>query len=572
MPDFEELQDRLPISCQFFSELRQRGAVYVDKTAFVQRLAYDAKPLILTRPRRFGKSTLLSTVEEHFLHGLEPYDGHDSYFKGLSIEKTWQDQGHYLVLHLDFYKLNSLCDTVAEFEQNLRWYVDDFCRRQQLRLPENIPNLSIQLDQMLSQLPANSLVLLVDEYDAPLLCHAQDEKELEACRYLMRGLFSSVKGFSDKFRCVFFTGITRFQDLGLGTAGNSFTDISMDSSFAACCGYTREELKVCFRDHLRYSAAVRLGIRDEEVTAEQIEALLDEMSAWYDGYSFDGKPESRVFSTWSVLRFFGDEEARLTPYWSHEEGLGLPQLLKIYLDRIDVQKLLLETAAGNITVSDEKFIQSSLVNPKANAYSLLFQTGYLTLSKPYKKSNTVYLTCPNTEISMAFANLVGHRLFIKEHLYSEEYIQKTAEVLKSLEPEKLRAYFNALFAAIPYEHYPVTNEAMVAALIDFNLRGAGFKPRPQVLSGTGRADLVLDLPPDNLTLVFEFKFEQSADEKRLDARLEEAREQIRSRRYGLDDNSQDRVARFAMVFCAAPEKRSLERVELVDEVSRLRLA
>ena len=184
-----------------------------------------------------------------------------------------------------------------------------------------------------------------------------------------------------------------------------------------------------------------------------------------------------------------------------------------------MQKLLLETAAGNITVSDEKFIQSSLVNPKANAYSLLFQTGYLTLSKPYKKSNTVYLTCPNTEISMAFANLVGHRLFIKEHLYSEEYIQKTAEVLKSLEPEKLRAYFNALFAAIPYEHYPVTNEAMVAALIDFNLRGAGFKPRPQVLSGTGRADLVLDLPPDNLTLVFEFKFEQNADEKRLDARL-----------------------------------------------------
>ena len=100
MPDFEELQDRLPISCQSFSELRSSGLVYVDKTAFVQEIAYDAKPLILIRPRRFGKSTLLSTVEELFLHGLEPYDGHDSYFKGLSIGKTWQDQGHYLVLTL----------------------------------------------------------------------------------------------------------------------------------------------------------------------------------------------------------------------------------------------------------------------------------------------------------------------------------------------------------------------------------------------------------------------------------------------------------------------------------------
>ena len=568
MPDFEELQDRLPISCQSFSELRSSGLVYVDKTAFVQKLARNKQPRILTRPRRFGKSTLLSTVEELFLHGLDPYDGHDSYFRGLSIEKTWQDQGRYLVLHLDFYRLNSMSATVGEFHTRLMRRIADFCEEHQLKVRKDPLDLEEQLDSILARLPPSSLVLLIDEYDAPLLYHAQDEKELEACRYLMRGLFSSVKGFSDKFRCVFFTGITRFQDLGLGTAGNSFTDISMDSSFAACCGYTRAELKVCFRDHLRYSAAVRLGIRDEEVTAEQIEALLDEMSAWYDGYSFDGKPESRVFSTWSVLRFFGDEEARLTPYWSHEEGLGLPQLLKIYLDRIDVQKLLLETAAGNITVSDEKFIQSSLVNPKANAYSLLFQTGYLTLSKPYKKSNTVYLTCPNTEISMAFANLVGHRLFIKEHLYSEEYIQKTAEVLKSLEPEKLRAYFNALFAAIPYEHYPVTNEAMVAALIDFNLRGAGFKPRPQVLSGTGRADLVLDLPPDNLTLVFEFKFEQSADEKRLDARLEEAREQIRSRRYGLDDNSKDRVARFALVFCGDAHERCFARCVLLDVVER----
>ncbi|HIV15481.1 MAG TPA: PD-(D/E)XK nuclease domain-containing protein, partial [Candidatus Avisuccinivibrio pullicola] len=112
------------------------------------------------------------------------------------------------------------------------------------------------------------------------------------------------------------------------------------------------------------------------------------------------------------------------------------------------------------------------------------------------------------------------------------------------------------------------NEAMVAALIGFNLRGAGFKPRPQVLSGTGRADPVLDLPPDNLTLVFEFKFEQSADEKRLDARLEEAREQIRDRNYGLNANSESRVARFAMVFCADREKRCLERGALVDVQDR----
>ena len=569
MPNlFNELQNRLPISNQSFTKIRQLGRIYVDKTSFVQALAENDQPRILTRPRRFGKSTLLSTIEELFLHGVEPYDGHDSYFKGLSIGKTWKDLGHYHVLHLDFHNLNSTCATAEQFQRKLMRRIADFCGEHQLRVRKDPIDLEEQLDSVLAQLPDNSLVLLIDEYDSPLLYHAQDERELKACTLLMRGLFSTVKSNSGKFRCVFFTGITRFQDLDLGTAGNNFTDISMAPSFAACCGYTREELKVCFYDHLRYSAAVRLGIKDEEVTEEDIESLLDEMSSWYDGYSFDGKPGSHVFSTWSVLRFFADEEARLTPYWSREEGLGLPRLLKLYLDRIDLQKLLMETAAGAFRINEEQFLESSLVNPEANPYSLLFQTGYLTLKEPYSSSGSVFLVCPNTEISMAFANLVGRRLFIKEHRYSEEYIHRTVAVLKSLDPEKLRAYFNDLFAAIPYEHYPVTDEATVAALIDFNLRGAGLKPRPQQLSSMGRADTVLDLPQDNLTLVFEYKYEESADEKKLDARLEEAAEQIRSRRYGLNNNSKSRVARFAMVFCGDAHERCLARCALLDVLQR----
>ena len=382
MPNlFNELQNRLPISNQSFTKIRQLGRIYVDKTSFVQALAENDQPRILTRPRRFGKSTLLSTIEELFLHGVEPYDGHDSYFKGLSIGKTWKDLGHYHVLHLDFHNLNSTCATAEQFQRKLMRRIADFCGEHQLRVRKDPIDLEEQLDSVLAQLPDNSLVLLIDEYDSPLLYHAQDERELKACTLLMRGLFSTVKSNSGKFRCVFFTGITRFQDLDLGTAGNNFTDISMAPSFAACCGYTREELKVCFYDHLRYSAAVRLGIKDEEVTEEDIESLLDEMSSWYDGYSFDGKPGSHVFSTWSVLRFFADEEARLTPYWSREEGLGLPRLLKLYLDRIDLQKLLMETAAGAFRINEEQFLESSLVNPEANPYSLLFQTGYLTLKE-----------------------------------------------------------------------------------------------------------------------------------------------------------------------------------------------
>ena len=549
MLNFDELRSRLPISNQSFTKIRQLGRIYVDKTAFVQALAENDQPRILTRPRRFGKSTLLSTVEELFLHGLEPYDGHDSYFKGLSIEKTWQDQGHYTVLHLDFYGLNLQCPVFETFESKVNAALDEFAEAQGLKITTSFQDFSARFGALLKQLPDYSLVLLVDEFDSPLVHRLREPEELQKASAFMQGLFGMVKQYAEKFRCVFFTGITRFQDLGLGTAGNGFTDISMDSDYAACCGYTREELKHCFADHLRYSAAVRLGIRDEEVTEENIESLLDEMSSWYDGYSFDEDTEERIFSTWSVLRFFGDKKARLRPYWSRE-------------------KLLMETAAGAFRINEEQFLESSLVNPEANPYSLLFQTGYLTLKEPYSSGGSVFLVCPNTEISMAFANLVGRRLFIKEHRYSEEYCRATVEVLKSLDAEKLRAYFNDLLASIPYEHYPVDSEAMVAALIDFNLRGAGLKPWPQVLSSTGRADTVLDLPQDNLTLVFEYKYEESADEKKLDARLEEAAEQIRSRRYGLNNNSKSRVARFAMVFCGDAHERCLARCALLDVLQR----
>ena len=256
--DFDDLESRLPTAMASFAELRKDGSVYVDKTAFVQKIAGTRKPKILTRPRRFGKSTLLSTIEELFLHGVKPYDGHDSYFKGLAIEKLWHDDGQYLVLHLDFHELNSDSDTVAEFEQSLMETVDDFCQVNKITIPEK-SSFRKRLKALLEQLPNRSLVLLIDEFDAPLLYHCDQEQELRACKLLMRGLFSTVKRNAEKFRCVFFTGITRFQDLDLGTSGNNFTDISYDEEFATCCGYTHDELKQYFAQHLRYAAALSNG-------------------------------------------------------------------------------------------------------------------------------------------------------------------------------------------------------------------------------------------------------------------------------------------------------------------------
>ena len=565
--DFDALRNKLPIANQSFLGLRQAGHIYVDKTDFVYKLANTTIPQILTRPRRFGKSTLLTTLEELFRHGVKPYDGHDSYFKGLAIEQLWQDDGQYLVLHLDFHELNSDCDTIAEFEQSLMEEITDFCKGNKITIPDK-SSFRKRLKALLEQLPYQSLVLLIDEFDAPLLYHYDNEQELHACKLLMRGLFSTIKRNPDKFRCVFFTGITRFQDLDIGTAGNSFTDVSLDKGFAACCGYTRAELKQYFAQHLRYAVAIRARCAPEAVSDKQIENLLGKMSSWYDGYSFNGAQQNKVFSTWSVLRFLSNEEAVLDAYWSDEEGSGLPQVLKLALDRIELEPLIAQLSQGEIVIGGREFRQSSLINPKANPYSLLFQTGYLTLSKPFRSTGKAHLVCPNREIKWAFTNLLMCHFFqIEFDICYSESSQKVLAALASLDPEKMRAAFNEAIGILPYSHSP-ENEFWIASLMVILLFGLNLKPRAEVMSLNGRADCVFDLPEHKVTIVFEFKFEASSNPKKLDAKLAEALKQIKKRKYVLDGNSQPKVARFGLVFCAAKGERGFARVGKADEIDR----
>ena len=570
--NFGDLRRTLPTGFQSFDQLRSnRKVVYVDKTAYVYEIASNRFPQILTRPRRFGKSTLLSTVKELFLYGLEPHDGQtESYFKGLAIEQLWHDTDHYLVLHLDFYDLTYNCVSVEEFERKLMRSLKDFCLEHDLKVRDDAFDFGDLFLYVLKQLPLSSLVLLIDEYDWPIVYFASQPQQLESCRLLLRSVFGPVKTQSNKFRCVFFTGVTRFQDLELGSsAGNNFTELSFEKGFAACCGYTRDELKQYFAQQLRYATAVREKCAPEAVSDAQVEKLLNELSDWYDGYSFSGEPDLKVFSPWSVLRFFSNEDALVQPYWSNEVGNGIPQVLKIALDRLDLPQLINEAATGEIEIDSKEFQLSSLLNPKANSSSLLFQTGYLTLCEPFITSGKLHLRCPNKEIRLAFANLLARHFFnLEEDICSTESSSQAVLALISLDPEKIRAYFNQVLGAISYSNYPITNEAAVANFVSVLLFGAELKPRNEVLSSLGRADCVIDLPRYKLTIVFEYKFESSADPKKLEHKLEEAVAQVKKREYCDNAASEPRVARFALVFCADPNVRKFTHVSLVDTFTR----
>ena len=414
--DLSNLEQALPTGDQTFAELRQQGKVYVDKTYFIYQLAGTHKPRIMTRPQHFGKSTLLSTIEELFLHGVKPYDGHDSYFKGLAIESLWHDNGSYLVLHLNFDELNAGCATVAEFEQKLMGTVTTFCDEHQIDISDDlapVPYISAPLDfsdvfhALVKNAPNHSLVLLIDEYDAPLMAHTHEQEELLDCKLLLRSLFAPLKRYLYKFRSVFFTGTTSFQGLDLGSSANNFTDVSYYGRFAACCGYTRAELKQYFAEHLRSTAAIRNDCVPEAVSDAHIEALLDEMASWYGGYSFDGAPQNQVFAPDSVLKFLGDDKARLQPYQSTEQKL--PQLLKSALERLDGSEVLQDMSSDKLVVDYYSFMESSPINPEANPYALLFQSGYLTFSRTFLNGDPFHLKCPNQESNIALSKLLGQQ-------------------------------------------------------------------------------------------------------------------------------------------------------------------
>ena len=278
MLNFHKLTRSSPLANASFRFLRSQKLIYVDKTESVYELAMDNQPKVLVRPRRFGKSTLLSTLKELFLHGVKPYDGHDSYFKGLAIEQLWDDPHTYPVLHLDFLLLDLQTSSCSGFERKLNRALLDFAQEQGVKCEPFDETFASVFRALLESLPDGYLVLLVDEFDFPLLHRMQDPADIKQMKELMRALYGLIKVHAEKFRCVFMTGITRYQDLGLGTAGGNFTDVSQDIEFGACCGYTREELKQYFADNLRYAAAERCRCSDEAVTAEQIEELLDAMS------------------------------------------------------------------------------------------------------------------------------------------------------------------------------------------------------------------------------------------------------------------------------------------------------
>ena len=510
----------LPLGTSDFASLRECNQIYVDKTKLIFEIASQRQKFFLSRPRRFGKSLLISTFESLFKYGLRD-------FKGLAIEKLWKDTGTYQVVRLDFSGIKSFV-SVEDFSAKLTSLLAGSFMPLGFSYEENTAvNLMDQLSNWLKTLSPNSLVLLIDEYDAPLTGCLSKPQLFEDVRKELSEFYARIKSNDGAVRFFFMTGITKFSKTSIFSELNNFSDLTLHPKYGTLLGYTHGELEEYFGDYLT-KATEALNIERSK--------LLTELTAHYDGFCFDEDAKYRVFVPWSLLKFLSDPERGYRDYW-FESG-GRPSALLEYLKSHSLRNPEEYAKEKSITLSN---LSGSSDAENLSDIGLLTQAGYLTI-KSVEYGDTVYVDYPNAEVRRAMAQLYLEQL-LNGRSAGQVGAGPIVKVLSSESAESLFHILNRLFASIDYQHYPVKDEYSVRGFTQVYMAGAGLEPRVEVHNSKGRSDL--EVRAGNRHWVFEFKYCREGENS--GKLLQEAVGQIQSRHYG-EQISTDNLIRVALVF------------------------
>ena len=371
-----------PLGIQTFSEIRRRDMLYVDKTEYVYRMASSGKFFFLSRPRRFGKSLLVSTFQSYF-------EGRKELFKGLAIEKLEHEWTEYPVLHFDMSGGKHL-----DKEQLNRYLLSVLTENENrfgIKADAIDPNIRLMnLIKSLYQQTGKQVVVLIDEYDAPLLDVAHQDDNLIELRYIMRNFYSPLKLSEPYLRFVFLTGITKFSQLSIFSELNNIKNISMDEPYSGICGITKDELLTQMSEDID-ALAEKMSLTREET----IETLKEN----YDGYHFTW-PSPDVFNPFSLLNSFADGKTKA--YWF---GSGTSTYLINMLRKFNVLPTRITKMYAKASSFDAPTENMTTITP------LLYQSGYLTI-KDYEPMSEIYtLDIPNKEIKVGlFESLLPNYL------------------------------------------------------------------------------------------------------------------------------------------------------------------
>ena len=472
-----------PIGIQTFERIRKEDKFYVDKTEYIYRMTHtDGTYFFLSRPRRFGKSLLVSTFQSYF-------EGKKELFEGLAIEKLEKEWNTYPVLHFDLSKGKHM-----EKEQ-LNRYLLDIIEKQEARFDckSNKIDVNIRLDDLINVVyrkTGKQVVVLIDEYDAPLLDVAHEKEKLDELRNTMRNFYSPLKGNESMLRFVFMTGITKFSQLSIFSELNNIKNVSMDEPYAGICGITKEELLTQMSD-------------DIDVLAEHLELsreeTIQELKDHYDGYHFCW-PSPDVFNPYSLLNCFAD--GRMDDYWF---GSGTPTYLINMMRKYDFLPADLGEA---IEVGKKDF--DAPTETMTTIVPLLYQSGYVTI-KGYDKPTKLYLLAlPNQEIRVGlYGSLLPHYLTDKS-AKANTTIAKMSVLVKKGDMDVAFCLLNDFLETVPYcdnthyeGHWQQTLYIMFALLTNYDIL-------VEQHTAKGRIDITMETA--DTIYVMELKFNKSAEE------------------------------------------------------------
>ncbi len=364
---------KLPIGIQTFSKIIKGNYLYVDKTQQIAELIESGEYLFLSRPRRFGKSLLISTLSEIF-------SGNQELFQGLYIydKIEWQS---YPVILIDFNKISYTNDKI--FEASLLSFLDKIAAKYDIELSNTfIKDKFGELIEKISEKTQQKVVVLIDEYDKPIVEHIDDIEKATKNREVMRDFFGVLKSSDPFLRFVFLTGVSKFSSVSIFSELNNIRDITFSKQFATLLGYTQTELEANFDSYIQDLGTV-LEIKKPQ--------LLTKIKTWYNGYSWNAK--DKMYNPFSILNLFMDQQ--FDNYWF---ATGTPTFLMKLIKKIELDT----TEFENKKVSEILFDSYNLEN--LNIFALLFQTGYLTITEINQKSRTIQyiLNYPNFEVKQAF--------------------------------------------------------------------------------------------------------------------------------------------------------------------------
>ena len=522
--------------------------IYVDKTKYIRDLI-KLERVFISRPRRFGKSLTLDTIATLFETGVEPY------FKGTWIYDKWTEPT-YPVLRLNFLDLDKY--SLEHFKQKLNAIISSFARDINVKNYEEKVEPEDTIYFLLDELrkEKRQIVILIDEYDCQMTANINNETLYKQFHEKIKSFYANIKNkWPIKFLGI--TGVTRLKDVEIFSIGSDINDITNDSVYSQMIGFTRDEIKKYYIDYLTLAASYENKCRVEEVTDTQIESMLDMMAQNYDGYCFDEFYKKKVFSTWSVNKFFqsvvSNKFVYFGEYW-YDNG-GLPSILVNYLKTHELNIFEYLDKDKFLKVSSDDF-----KNPTAlttiNQNVLMCQTGYLTLRSDINKTSTVALGIPNGEIYKALNRLLANNIFKGNTDITDDYGRSLLEVGTV---DDIINLFNSALNSVSYDNYPIVSESSVQNMLKLYLLGAHQKVLSEVHEAKGRADLVVNT--DNRRIVFEFKYAKNETEAK--SKLLDAVEQIKTRDYGNIVPNKTELLRIAAVFNADPKVRAFTEYQEV---------